>query len=74
LIVSGWMERRFVPLVVSLVVTFVYGGILLSGVIPRIGGHISWDGHLSGAVAGGVIAYLMTKDPKSQEATVKDIR
>ena len=73
LIVSGWLERRFVPLVVSLVVTFVYGGILLWGVIPRIGTHISWDGHLFGAVAGGVIAYLMTKNPKPHEATIKDI-
>ena len=72
LIVSGWLERRFVPLVVSLVVTFVYGGIL-RGVIPRIGTHISWDGHLLGAVAGGVIAYLMTKNPKPHEATIKDI-
>ena len=73
LIVSGWLERRFVPLVVSLVVTFVYGGILLWGVIPRIGTHVSWDGHLLGAVAGGVIAYLMTKNPKPHEATIKDI-
>ena len=73
LIVSGWLERRFVPLVVSLVVTFVYGGILLWGVIPRIGTHISWDGHLLGAVAGGVIAYLMTKNPTPHEATIKDI-
>lgn len=73
LIVSGWLERRFVPLVISLVVTFVYGGILLWGVIPRIGTHISWDGHLLGAVAGGVIAYLMTKNPKPHEATIKDI-
>lgn len=73
LIVSGWLERRFVPLVVSLVVTFVYGGILLWGVIPRIGTHVSWDGHLFGAVAGGVIAYLMTKNPKPHEATIKVI-
>ena len=73
LIVSGWLERRFVPLVVSLVVTFVYGGILLWGVIPRIGTHVSWDGHLLGAVAGGVIAYLMTKNPTPHEATIKDI-
>lgn len=71
LIVSGWLERRFVPLVVSLVVTFVYGGILLWGVIPRIGTHVSWDGHLLGAVAGGVIAYLMTKNPTPHEATIK---
>lgn len=62
LIVSGWLERRFVPLVVSLAVTFLYGGILLSGVIPRFGTYISWDGHLFGAIAGGVVAYLLTQN------------
>ncbi|MDB5385696.1 MAG: hypothetical protein JWM11_1342 [Planctomycetaceae bacterium] len=60
LIVSGWMERRFVPLVIAVVVTFLYGGILLPGVMPHIGSHISWDGHLFGAIAGGIIAYLTT--------------
>ena len=64
LIVSGLLERRFVPLVISVVVIFFYGGSLLFGVIPRLGTHISWDGHLFGAVAGGIIAYLLTRNSK----------
>lgn len=61
LIVSGVLERRFVPLVVAVVVTFVYGGSLLSGVMPRVASRVSWDGHLCGAVAGAVVAYLATR-------------
>ena len=63
LIVSGWLERRFVPLLISIGVTFVYGGVLLSGVVPRIGSHISWEGHLLGAIAGGCIALHLAKRP-----------
>lgn len=60
LIVSGWRERRFVPLIISVVVTFLYGGSFLLGVIPRMGSPISWEGHLLGGVAGGIIAWCLT--------------
>ena len=71
LIVSGFLERRFVPLVISVVVTFFYGGSLLLGVVPRMGSSISWDGHLFGAVAGGIIAFLLAKNPTPQVGTIK---
>jgi membrane associated rhomboid family serine protease len=64
LIVSGFLERRFVPLVISVVVIIFYSGSLLLGVVPRLRSHISWDGHLFGAVAGGIIAYLLTSKSK----------
>jgi membrane associated rhomboid family serine protease len=70
LIVSGLLERRFVPLVISVVVIFFYGGSLLLGVVPRLGSHVSWDGHLFGAVAGGIIAYVLTRYTKPQEQTI----
>ncbi len=60
LIVSGLLERRLIPLIVSLAVCFFYGGTLFSGIIPRIGAHVSWEGHLLGAIAGAGIAYWMT--------------
>lgn len=69
LIVSGWLERRLVPLMISVVVTFLYGGSLLWGVLPRIGSHISWDGHLFGALAGGLIAVRLTKSPDQVRLT-----
>ncbi len=70
LIVSGFRERRFVPLVISVVVTFLYGGSLLLGIVPRLGSHISWDGHLFGALAGGIIAYLSTRSSKTPAGAI----
>ena len=61
LVVSGWLERRFVPLMISVVVTFLYGGTLFWGMMPSVGTHVSWDGHLFGALAGCLIAFVLTK-------------
>jgi membrane associated rhomboid family serine protease len=61
LIVSGLRERRLVPLTIAVIVGFLYGGTLVSGVLPRFGSHISWDGHLFSAIAGGIVAYAMTR-------------
>lgn len=63
LIVSGFREKRVVPLIVCVIVGFLYGGTLLSGVLPRFGSHVSWEGHLFGAIAGGTIAYVLTRGP-----------
>jgi membrane associated rhomboid family serine protease len=61
LLVSGFSERRVVPLVVSIVVGFLYGGTLISGIVPDLGSHISWEGHFFGAAGGGLVARLLTK-------------
>jgi len=62
LLVSGITERRFVPMMIAFIVGFLYGGTLASGMLPSWGSHISWEGHLFGAIAGGGIAVLMAKD------------
>jgi membrane associated rhomboid family serine protease len=59
LIVAGLLERRFVPLAISLLVGFMYGSVLWSGVVPRVGSVVSWDGHLLGAAAGALVAWGM---------------
>jgi membrane associated rhomboid family serine protease len=62
LLVSGIREWRIVPMLIAIVVGFLYGGTLASGVVPTSESQISWEGHLLGAIAGGAIAVLMTKD------------
>jgi membrane associated rhomboid family serine protease len=71
LIVSGVLERRIIPLLVSVVVGFLYGGTLLWGVLPRMGSHISWDGHLCGAIAGAGVAYALTRKSAPKETSPK---
>lgn len=58
LIVYGFFTRKVWEIVVGVVVLFVYGGVLL-GVLPGTPG-VSWQGHLSGAVAGVIAAYLLS--------------
>lgn len=67
LIVAGLLERRFVPLAISLLVGFMYGSVLWSGVLPRMGSAVSWDGHLLGAVAGGLVAWGMERTARDGE-------
>ena len=60
LILSGFLESRLIPLLIALLVGFLYGGSLVLGILPRLGSTISWDGHLCGAIAGGLVAYVLT--------------
>jgi membrane associated rhomboid family serine protease len=62
LIVSGILERRIIPMFISALVAFLYGGTLLSGILSA-GPGISWQGHLYGAIAGTVVAYGLTREP-----------
>jgi len=57
LILNGFLEKKFVSIVVALVVGFFFGSTLISGMIPKIGGEVSWEAHFFGAVAGAVVAY-----------------
>ena len=61
LLVFGWLTRHIWWIVTSLVVLFVYGGILLGAVpvLDRCGG-VSWQGHLCGAIAGVLAAYWLS--------------
>ncbi|BAX93764.1 hypothetical protein MSG_03635 [Mycobacterium shigaense] len=69
LLVFGIFVRRFVDIAVGLVVLFAYGGVLL-GAMPVLGqcGGVSWQGHLCGAVAGVVAAYLLSAPERRARA------
>lgn len=68
LIVFGFFTRKAWEIVVGVIVLFVYGGILL-GVLPGTPG-VSWQGHLCGAVAGVVAAYVLS----SPERKARELR
>ncbi len=68
LIISGLLERRIIPLIVSIAVGILYGGTLIWGVLPDRNSHVSWDGHLCGAIAGGLIAWLLTRETSCEQA------
>lgn len=61
LLLFGWFTRKAWEIVVSVVVLIFYGG-LLWGAMPEFDRctGVSWQGHLCGAVAGVVAAYLLS--------------
>lgn len=69
LIVFGFFTRKVWEIVVGVAVLFVYGGVLL-GVLPGTPG-VSWQGHLCGAVAGVVAAYLLSAPERNARARKK---
>jgi len=64
LIAAGVRSRRFLDVLVGVVVLVVYGSVLW-GVVPIIAGvNVSWLGHLFGAIGGVVAALLFAETPK----------
>jgi membrane associated rhomboid family serine protease len=72
LLVFGLFVRRVWDIIIGLVVLFLYGGVLLGAmpVLHQCGG-VSWQGHLSGAVAGVVAAYLLSAPERKDRALKK---
>jgi membrane associated rhomboid family serine protease len=60
LFARGFFNRSLLELLTGAVVGLVWGGALLSSIVPHAG--ISWQGHLSGAIAGVVAAYVTRRD------------
>ena len=55
LVVRGLYERRLTSIAVTVLVTFSYGASMLIGIVPTTG-HVSWEAHLFGLLAGIVTA------------------
>ncbi len=62
LMARGVFERSLSSIVLSALVTWLFGS-MLWGVLPTVGGNISWEAHLFGFV-GGILAARGTPRPR----------
>jgi len=60
LFARGFFDRSIVELLIGLIVGAIWGGALLSSVVPHNG--VSWQAHVCGAVGGVVAAVLLRPD------------
>ena len=69
LIVSGFIRRNRLLIVISLIMVFLYGSFVW-GMVPSLAKiqNISWEGHLSGAITGILLAVVYRKiGPQTEE-------
>ena len=68
LIVSGFIRGNRQLTVIALIMVFLYGSFIW-GMIPSLARpqNISWEGHLSGAIIGMVLALLLRKEGPQKE-------
>ncbi len=68
LIVSGFIRGNRMLIVISLIMVFLYGSFIW-GMIPSLAipQNISWEGHLSGALIGIVLAIFFRKEGPQKE-------
>lgn len=66
--------RRYIPLIaISLLVTFLYGGLVWQMIPYFTPASTSWEGHLSGAVIGTLSAFaFMNYGPQKPEAFAEE--
>jgi membrane associated rhomboid family serine protease len=66
LLTRGLFDRSLLEILVGVIVGVVWGGALLSSLVPQPG--ISWQGHLCGAIAGVVAAWWLAGRRAGQTA------
>jgi membrane associated rhomboid family serine protease len=65
LFARGFFDRSALELLTGLIVGVVWGGALLSSIVPHTG--VSWQGHVCGAIGGVVAAYVLRNDRPRQK-------
>ena len=68
LIASGFIRGNRMLIVISLIMVFLYGSFIW-GMIPSLAipQNISWEGHLSGAIIGVLLAVFLRKEGPQKE-------
>jgi membrane associated rhomboid family serine protease len=62
LLVIGWLEKRFISIMLSLLAVVAFGG-MLPALVPFLSpAGVSWIGHASGFVGGMLAALLMQRE------------
>jgi membrane associated rhomboid family serine protease len=56
LVVRGFLKRELVAIGVAVLVGVLFGGTLISGIVPFRADNVSWDGHLCGFLGGAATA------------------
>jgi membrane associated rhomboid family serine protease len=69
-IFAGFFEKRIQSIVIALIVGLLYATTLLQGVVPFQQG-VSWDGHLVGAVAGGIVALIAARQMQEAQSAAE---
>jgi len=75
LLVFGFFIRKLSHIVIGLVVFVLYGSVLLGAmpVLHQCGG-VSWQGHLCGAIAGVLAAYMLSSPERKARAQKKALK
>jgi membrane associated rhomboid family serine protease len=68
LLTRGVFDRSVLELATGLLVGAVWGGALLSSLVPHYG--ISWQAHLCGAIGGVVAAWLLATRDRARRVSV----
>ncbi len=72
LLLRGYFQRNFMSMFLSVLVTFLYGGLVL-GVLPASPG-ISWQGHLFGFLGGILAAKLIANEKRYSRSQKFEVR
>jgi membrane associated rhomboid family serine protease len=73
LVAAGYFERRPQAMLIAVVVFFLYGTTFFFGILPSLGSHVSWEGHLLSGVAGVLVASTLAKDRFGKANSVTDV-
>ncbi len=69
LVPSGFLEKRPIPMIISMVVGIMYGWTFLIGMLP-LSREISELAHFYGAITGVALAFLLARLPASDPAVL----